>query len=238
MVEPHDVTIHWLDETESTNAVARDSSYAHGDIVATLNQTAGRGRQGRTWSMNPGDGVAMTLVVSRETLGNPVHWSRLPLLVATALADVIAEVRPIIKWPNDLHVDGNKVSGILVEDLGDGRFALGIGINLTGVPDGVDGATPTSLAALGLEVDVDDLVERVRDGVLGSLRDIDSAAALARLENAIDTVGREVLVELPDGRSIHGVAVGLGDTGALLVDAEGFVTELVAGDVTHLRHAD
>jgi BirA family biotin operon repressor/biotin-[acetyl-CoA-carboxylase] ligase len=238
VVEPHDVTIHWLDQAESTNAVARDSSYVHGDVVATLNQTAGRGRQGRTWSMKPGDGVAMTLVVDRDALGNPIQWSRVPLLVATALAGVIDTVRPSIKWPNDLHVDGRKVSGILVEDLGDGRFGIGIGINLWAAPAGLDGTSPTSLAEHGLDVDVNDLVDRVRGGVLDALRDIDSAATLARLENAIDTVGRAVLVELPDGRSMHGVAIGLGESGALLVEAEGFVTELVAGDVTHLRHAD
>jgi BirA family biotin operon repressor/biotin-[acetyl-CoA-carboxylase] ligase len=237
VVEPHDVTLHWLDSATSTNAVARDGAFAHGDAIATTNQTAGRGRQGRSWSMNPGDGLAMTVVVSRAALGNPTHLGRLPLVVAVALAELIAEARPTIKWPNDVYVGGGKVSGILVEDLGNGRLGIGVGVNLAGAPEGIDGANPGSLAGAGLVVDPADFAERLHVAVLHRVADLDSPSTLAALEQASDTLGREVLVELPDGRSMHGVAVGLAESGALLVEAEGFITELVAGDVTHLRHA-
>jgi BirA family biotin operon repressor/biotin-[acetyl-CoA-carboxylase] ligase len=238
VVESHDVTIHWLESATSTNAVARDGDFAHGGAVATMNQTAGRGRQGRTWSMNPGDGLAMTIVVDRESLGNPTHLGRLPLVVAVALADLIAEARPTVKWPNDVYLGGGKVSGILVEDLGDGRLGIGVGVNLAGVPEGIDGANPVSLANAGLAVEPADFAEQLHASILRRVADLDSPSTLAALERASDTLGREVLVELPDGRSMHGVAVGLAESGALLVETEGFITELVAGDVTHLRHVD
>ncbi len=231
------MTTHWVGAVASTNAVAREGLYEHGDVIATTEQTAGRGRHDRTWSMNPGEGVALTIVVDTESLGSPVHVTRIPLVTASVLAGVIADAHPTIKWPNDLHIDGAKVSGILVESLGNGRFGIGVGINLTGVPVGVEGSTPVSLVTAGVFITAEELVDRLVTAVLDALERLDSPATHAELERALDTIGREVLVELPDGRSILGLAVGLGETGSLLVETEGFVTELVAGDVTHLRHA-
>jgi BirA family biotin operon repressor/biotin-[acetyl-CoA-carboxylase] ligase len=64
---------------------------------------------------------------------------------------------------------------------------------------------------------------------------VDEDMLLADLYNAIDTIGRQVRIELPDGRFVTGRATALGTTGSLIVDTGHGTEELVAGDVTHLR---
>jgi BirA family biotin operon repressor/biotin-[acetyl-CoA-carboxylase] ligase len=95
--------------------------------------------------MAAGQGLAVTLVVSRGEMGSPRHVTRLPLLVAVELRRLIeslatAGTRPTVKWPNDVLVEGRKVSGILLETASVGEagvlpwLAIGIGINLVFAP--------------------------------------------------------------------------------------------------------
>ena len=232
--------IHWIDRVESTNRTAQSIDFAHGDVIATSNQTAGRGRMDRVWSMDPGAGVAMTIVVSRAALGVPAHTTRLPLCVAVALARIIAGHAPkgvltTVKWPNDVLVGGRKVAGILIESLDTDRIAIGIGINVTGVPDNLPTETVTSLAAEGIALTAATIVSALADVVLRRAQNLDDDQLLAELQSAIDTVGRHVRIELPDGRFVTGHATGLGLTGSLLVETVNGTEEFVAGDVTHLR---
>jgi BirA family biotin operon repressor/biotin-[acetyl-CoA-carboxylase] ligase len=233
-------TIHWLDQVESTNRTAQSTDFGHGAVIATLNQTAGRGRMDRVWSMDPGTGIAMTTVVSRTALGSPTYMTRLPLSVAVALAGIIADHAPdgvfvTVKWPNDVLVGGRKVAGILIESLDTDRLAIGIGLNLTGVPDGIPADTATSLSAEGITLTAPTLVPALAEAVIRSVQGLDEDTVLADLQKAIDTVGRQVRIELPDGRFVTGRATGLGPTGSLMVDTVNGTEEFVAGDVTHLR---
>ena len=232
--------IHWIDQVESTNRTAQSAEFGHGDVIASLDQTAGRGRIDRVWSMEPGAGVAMTIVVSRTALGSPAHVTRLPLSVAVALAGIIAEYAPkdvhvAVKWPNDVLVGGRKVAGILIESLDTDRLAIGIGVNLTGVPDGLPNDTATSLSGEGVTLSATTLVPALAESVIHRSHDLDDDALLADLQDAIHTVGRQVRIELPDGRFVVGRATGLGSTGSLMVDTVNGTEEFVAGDVTHLR---
>ena len=232
--------IHWIDQVDSTNRTAQSTDFGHGDVIASLDQTAGRGRMDRVWSMDPGVGVALTIVVSRTALGSPVHMTRLPLKVAVALAGVIAEhapqgVRVVVKWPNDVLVGDRKVAGILIESLDADRLAIGIGVNLAGVPEGLPADTATSLSAEHIALTASTLVPALAEAVIRCAQGLDEDIALADLQNAIDTVGRQVRIELPDGRFVTGRATGLGSTGSLMVDTANGTVEFVAGDVTHLR---
>ena len=232
--------IHWRDQVESTNRAALTTDFGHGDVIATQNQTAGRGRMDRAWSMAPGSGVAMTIVLSQTALGAPTHITRLPLCVAVELAGIIngrasTERRATVKWPNDVVIDGRKVAGILIESLDADRLAVGIGINITGVPDGLPPETVTSLEAEGVALPAEILVPALADAVIRGARNLDGDQLLAKLNKAIDTVGREVQIELPDGSFVTGRATGLGPTGSIVVEDSEGIREFVAGDVTHLR---
>ena len=150
-----------LRETTSTNDRARALALAgapHGTLVTAGAQTAGRGRQGRTWTAPPGSSLLLSLVV-REL--DPL----LSLRAGLAVADLAGPAAKV-KWPNDVLLDGRKVAGILVEGRPqEGWAVIGIGVN----------------AAL----DVDQLPPELRDqaGTLGR-RPEELGAALAELLRA------------------------------------------------------
>jgi BirA family biotin operon repressor/biotin-[acetyl-CoA-carboxylase] ligase len=130
---------------------------AEGAVAVADEQTEGRGRLGRSWVAPAGTSVLCSLV-----LRPPVAPSRLPelsLVAGRACAEAIAAVtglRPTVKLPNDVLVDGRKAAGILAE-ASDGRIVLGIGINVHQAPEDLpagSGAPATSLdLASGRTVD-------------------------------------------------------------------------------------
>lgn len=196
----------------------------------------------RTWDMNPGDGVALTLVVSRRALGDPRWVTRLPLLAAMALADhlrkFVSDSNTVtVKWPNDVQIDGRKVAGILIEALDDDRIAVGIGVNVKGTPGGLSPGSTVALTDAGVALDAADLVTTLAEAVVTHAELIDDDATLQLLAATLDTLGRDVRLELPDGRVVVGHATTIGESGSLIVAVDGQPTEFVAADVTHLRLA-
>lgn len=115
-----------LRRTGSTNTRARllaASGAPHGTLVTAGEQTSGRGRQGRAWSAPAGRALLCSLVVR-----DPPRL--LPLAAGAAVAEVIGP-EALIKWPNDVLVDGGKVAGVLVEGRPqEGWAVLGIGLNV------------------------------------------------------------------------------------------------------------
>jgi BirA family biotin operon repressor/biotin-[acetyl-CoA-carboxylase] ligase len=140
--------IHHLALTTSTNddvaALARDGA-PEGIWLRADSQQGGRGRHGRLWVSPPGNLYASTLVWTRT--GDPAAHT-LAMVAALALDQVLQAYIPVdrlmIKWPNDLLAAGGKISGILLDGLGD-AVVVGIGVNLAHHPDNVDRAA-TSVA--------------------------------------------------------------------------------------------
>src|SRR3954464_7132382 len=120
--------------TDSTNDRARELAEAgapHGTVVTASEQTAGRGRQGRTWSA-PAGGALLYSAILRPL---DERHMLLPLAVPIAVAEAVEVLRPAvgcrIKWPNDIWVEGRKLAGILIEARPqDGWAVIGIGLNL------------------------------------------------------------------------------------------------------------
>src|SRR5579875_2901209 len=120
---------------DSTNARARELAARgapHGTLVTAEEQTAGRGRQGRTWSAPPGRALLCSLLLRR-------FGRLLPLAAGVAVAETceaLGSAPALLKWPNDVLIDGRKVAGILVEGRPqEGWAVLGIGINVAIAPD-------------------------------------------------------------------------------------------------------
>jgi BirA family biotin operon repressor/biotin-[acetyl-CoA-carboxylase] ligase len=222
--------------TDSTNERAKDLAAAgapHGTLVTADEQTAGRGRQGRAWVAAPGDALLASVVV-RDL--EPRH-ALLPLMAALAVCDTAAELADLdcaIKWPNDVWVDRRKLSGILVEGRPqDGWAVVGVGVNVLtrAFPEELQGIA-TSLA---LECRVPSAACRV-PAVLDAL--------LAALDRWLDASEGEVidawrprdalLGERIGWNGGEGVAAGIDETGALLVDTDAGRVALDAGEV-HLR---
>jgi BirA family transcriptional regulator, biotin operon repressor / biotin---[acetyl-CoA-carboxylase] ligase len=217
-----------LRATTSTNDRARELAQAgapHGTLVTAAEQTAGRGRQGRTWSAPPGSTLLLSVV-----LRDPP--ALLPLAAALAVAEV-AGADAQIKWPNDVLLDGRKVAGILAEGRPqDGWAVLGIGLNVALRIEDLPAELHDSAGTLGLEpADLEPTLERL-------LAALDRALALdeARLLDAYrarDALrGREVAWAAGRGR-----AAGIDGAGRLVVELpQGGRTALSAGEV-HLERS-
>jgi len=121
--------------TDSTNTRARELAAAgapHGTVVTATEQSAGRGRQGRTWTAPPGKALLYSAIV------RPLeeHHTMLPLAVPLAVCEAAEQLNPDleckVKWPNDIHVQGRKLAGVLIEARPqDGWAVIGIGLNLS-----------------------------------------------------------------------------------------------------------
>jgi len=208
--------------TDSTNERARALAAAgapHGTLVTADEQSAGRGRQGRTWSAPPKSAVLMSVVLRELS-------ETLPLAAAVAVCEALP-VEALIKWPNDVWIDGRKVAGILVEGRPqEGWAVLGIGLNVAAehFPDELNA---TSLTLSGAAVSVDESLA----ALVGSLE-----TWLSRSTEEILTAWRSRDALL--GRTVRwangsqdGVAVGVDDSGALIVDTAAGRVTLDAGEV-------
>jgi BirA family transcriptional regulator, biotin operon repressor / biotin---[acetyl-CoA-carboxylase] ligase len=212
--------------TDSTNERAKELAVAgapHGTLVTADEQTAGRGRQGREWTAPPRSAVLMSLVLRELD-------ERLPLTAAVAVCDALP-VDAAIKWPNDVWIDGRKVAGILVEGRPqEGWAVLGIGLNVgtERFPDDL-ADTATSLRLAGLRRSP----EEVLCDVLSSLDEWLGAPPARVLEawRSRDALKGEG-VRWSDG---EGVAGGIDDSGALLVETADGRVSLDAGEVHLLR---
>lgn len=212
------------------------SGTAEGIWLRAERQTGGRGRQGRVWASPPGNFYGSTLVRLRP--GDPPA-ATLALVAAVALEEVvrvyvatqdIARLR--IKWPNDLLLDGAKLSGILLERAED-AVVVGIGVNLAHHPVDLD-PPATSLAEHGGAPDPRDFAETLAEAFarwLGLWRGALGPVRTRWLERAHPS-GTALAARLPDGSASDGLFAGLDVDGALLLRlADGTTRVIHAGDV-------
>lgn len=116
-----------VDETTSTqDACRRLADGEPGCLVTTLRQTAGRGRLGRRWADDRGEGVALTISVAAQP---PERLSIASAIAVCEAAEHFAGRQLGIRWPNDVMADGRKLAGILIEQQGEIAL-IGIGINV------------------------------------------------------------------------------------------------------------
>lgn len=255
--------LDFLSEIGSTNDElarrAASGAEPHFSVLATLDQTAGRGRLDRSWIAPAGTALAAsTLIRVPELLPARLGWLSLAagLAMSRAVADVLpAEARDSVevKWPNDVLVGGSKISGVLAElvltellpdTVGAApAVVVGAGVNLTMSAEQLPTSTATSLTLQGAS-DVE-LVDRVLSAYLTELRglverflaagmDARTSGLADGVRSACGSLGRRVRVELPDGTMIEGTATAVDDQGRLVIDGE---HEIAAGDVIHSRFA-
>jgi BirA family transcriptional regulator, biotin operon repressor / biotin---[acetyl-CoA-carboxylase] ligase len=234
-----------LDEVTSTNDVARtlaEEGAPHGTAVLADRQTAGRGRQGRSWHSPPGVGIWLSLVLRPAHLCAELLSLRVGLAAARALTPFASPAELTLKWPNDLLVGGRKLGGVLCEAAWEGqnaRFVIaGVGVNalqeaddfpeeIRGVATSlaeVAGAAPERLAAAGA-------LASALAGLHGLERARLDPAELRELEGRDALKGRRVSVESAGG-SLEGIALGISTEGALrLREPGGRVHAVAAGSV-------
>jgi BirA family transcriptional regulator, biotin operon repressor / biotin---[acetyl-CoA-carboxylase] ligase len=245
-----DFSVEVLPSIDSTNTElmrrARDGSLTPTLLVA-LEQTAGRGRRGRTWVGQPGDALTFSLGLPLQ----PADWSGLSLAVGVSLAESLhPEVK--LKWPNDLWWQGRKLGGILVETAGAGgqrHVVVGVGLNLQtpvlplpvpgGTSDGAEGGLPPPVPPVGLHAlggatagrDLGEWLAAVLPALASDLRDFERQgfAPFATRFAARDAL-LGLALQLSDGRA--GVGAGVGPDGALRLQTPQGRLEVTSAEVS------
>ncbi len=209
-----------------------------GLAVLARRQERGRGRGGRAWISTPGNLFLSVLLRPRGAMREAATWS---LLAAVALADTLAPLLPhgvslTLKWPNDLLLNGRKVSGILLDSEANAAadidwLVIGFGVNLAVAPT-IPGRAVAALAEVMTPPEPEQVAQsllarldhwravREREG-LAPIR----AAWLARAQPA----GTSMSLKLGE-QEIEGKFAGLSDDGSLLLETGGRVLAFAAGE--------
>lgn len=251
----------YRESTGSTNADLVETAPDRDDfsVVASLGQTSGRGRLDRAWVAPAGQMLAASVLLRTRTESGallPVDsWGWYPLIAGAALRaaidDELQDREVTLKWPNDVLVGGQKISGLLADlvtvDGVPDAVVLGSGINLTIAEADLPTPTSTSLGVEGAIGSASEIGDRVFASYLVNLRALilrlaasggDTSGIRDTVAAVCDTIGRRVRVDLPGGENRFGTATGLDSAGRLLVLEDDSSTEfaVAAGDVTHLRY--
>ncbi|MTE11757.1 biotin--[acetyl-CoA-carboxylase] ligase [Nocardia aurantiaca] len=237
--------IEVVESTGSTNAdlVARaaDSSVDRLVLIAE-SQEHGRGRHDRQWVSPARAQIAMSVLVRVRGI-DPAVLGWLPLLTGVAVVDALRSVggvQAVLKWPNDVLVDGRKLAGILAEVAAvgaDPAVVVGVGLNVSLTEAELPVPHATSLVLAGApEIDRTVLAQAMlrefaRRFTAWETSGWDIADLSADYRERCATLGAQVRTELPGGEVITGIATGVDEYGRLLVGDRA----VSAGDVTHLR---
>jgi BirA family biotin operon repressor/biotin-[acetyl-CoA-carboxylase] ligase len=239
--------IEWFDEVDSTQRVARElarDGAPEGTVVIAERQSAGRGRLGRRWH-SPAHVNLYCSIVLRPALP-PDAVPQITLVTGAAVAAAVAEetgLEPAIKWPNDVLLDGRKVSGTLTEMESEmervHHVIAGIGVNLnaplSSFPRELREKATSLLVATGRRIDRAAFVARLLvalEARYGRFLSVGFSSVRAEWESLSCLTGREVRVAGADGE-LGGRVLGLDDDGALRVRATGGrIVRVVAGEVT------
>jgi BirA family transcriptional regulator, biotin operon repressor / biotin---[acetyl-CoA-carboxylase] ligase len=237
---------HYFSELDSTNIFARrlaEQGRPAGEIVIAEEQTQGRGRLGRSWISPPYVNLYLSIVLRPEL--PPAHAPQITLMAAVALAETVASFvsfPALIKWPNDILVNGKKVAGILTEASSTSEridfVILGMGINLNfpeaWMPEAIRQRATSLLIATQNIIRREVFLRRLIQGLdrcYGILEDSGFGAIAPRWEARFGLRDRRVRVDMIDG-PIFGKAIGIDRDGALIVETDnGKFQRVIAGDV-------
>lgn len=237
-----------IDSTNDSAYALAEKGIAEGTVVIAEEQTKGKGRHGRSWESPPKSGVYMSCII--RPLLAPNEIARITLLAAVAVAKAVRRftgLEAMIKWPNDILINGRKVCGILTEMKAEqdsvGFIILGIGVNINTpiscLPKG-GSSLKEELHRSGKNEDLS-RVEFVKK-MLESLEEEYSRLRIKGFKPIIDEYrsmsalpGSKIKVLLRN-RTIEGEAHDIDSDGSLMVRLDSGVLEKVSsGDVVMLR---
>lgn len=235
----------YFKEIDSTNNFAKKlaaEGYPEGTVVIAERQTAGRGRRGRQWQSEPGQGIFMSLIL-RPVL--PVkELSRITLIIAVAIVDTLNEVgiKSGIKWPNDVLINGRKIAGILTEAVTDmdgiEYIVTGVGLNVntltqdfpeefrsiaTSVQEEAGRLIPRVELLRGLLLQLENRYQQLISGGFSEI--------LEKVRSLSIVIGRDIQIDSVNGIT-SGRAIDIDNNGFLMVrDAMGNIHHVMSGEI-------
>lgn len=227
-----------LSSTMDEAARLAEQGADEGTVVIAERQSAGRGRQGRSWVSQPGN--LLFSIVFRPDIARLPFISIIGGVASARAVRKTTGLVPTIKWPNDLMLSGKKAAGILAESTVVGETVcyavLGIGINVSLNPSEMEeiSAFATSVnAAAGLEVDRVELLRQLLLELDDTYMELGNGVSpIPEWTGLLDSLGTRVEV-VSGGKVYPGVAESVDDTGNLLLRVDsGELLTMTAGDVT------
>ena len=226
------------DTTMNDARLLAGDSPATGTLVTASEQTGGRGRvAGRKWLAEPGESLLFTMLVKKDELSFPV--SMFPLFAGYCIAGFLEEnygIKANVKWPNDVLINGRKISGILCENSGD-YILCGIGINCT--QDNFPGIELSGSGAVSI-YQICGVKYEITDILISLLRFMkkhwNNPGWKTELESSLFKKDENVVLceGLPDsGTRLEGIIHGVGEDGELvIIEAEtGLPRKVYSGEI-------
>lgn len=228
------VALHLYDSVDSTNNEAKRRSLTDGaHLYATGHQTAGRGRRGHDFYSPKDTGLYMTLSLPITEVEADIQ--RLTCIAAVAVCEAItalSDKKPLIKWVNDIYIDGKKVAGILTELLTDERnrpiaAIVGIGLNLT--TEHFPAQFAATAGAIG-DIEPNALCAKITDRLIALSHNKDNSV-IEIYKTLNFCIGRTVSY-VKDGAAHSALAVDIASDGGLIVEENGIYTTLNSGEIS------
>ena len=224
--------------TDSTNNEAKRmlaNGFCGKAIIVSEEQTAGRGRQGRSFYSPAKTGIYMTLIINLET--NLTNAALVTTMVAVSVVRAIkalTDKEPEIKWVNDIYLKGKKICGILTEgfsafESGTSSVIVGIGINFNThiFPEEIENIA-ASLNSSG--INRNKLIAEITNNLIALTNAIECKDYLDEYRSYSMIIGRKINY-LKNGETKEGEAVGIDDDGGLVVNSDGETKVLRSGEV-------
>ncbi len=239
-------SIYYFNSIDSTNKKAKEIAQdeQEGTVIIAEEQTAGKGRMGRSWVSPKGKGIWMSLIL-KPTM-EPMKVPKLTLIGAAAVHKALEnmKIKAQIKWPNDVLIDGKKICGILTEMSGELNMVnyviMGIGINVNldekDIPDQLKDKATSLKISTGKEINRKELTANILnefEKLYISFKEKDQMNEVLKIcrENSI-LLGEEV--KIIRGNDVRiGKAIDINENGELLIKFEGDKVEsIIAGEVS------
>ena len=227
-----------LSEVDSTNRYAMNNfdALADGTLVAAEFQTAGKGRQDRTWVSPPRENIYATFVM--KNIAPPVCNASIiaSLGALKMLRDAAPGVKFWIKWPNDIYCEFKKIAGILCESRLPSGIVAGIGININmpqSTLDAIDQPATSLLAETGRKFDLQSAVDALADALRGYYADYSKSPRplfkLWKQENLL--IGKPVEIIDAGQKTLQGRIVDIGESGEIFFETGGKTLKFYSGDI-------
>lgn len=242
--------LHYFDVIDSTNTKAKElatKNCADGTVVIADYQTQGRGRLARSFFSPKSMGIYASVVLRPAFL--PPDAPKCTLMAAVAIAQAIEEVTKIrvgIKWPNDLLYQGHKIAGILTEMNAEmdkiNYIIVGFGININQKLEDIPEELQSIMSSLAMISGEELSRQKILISILQHLEQLYIISQEQGFSSILDiwrkyaiTLNQEIKVLAPNETYV-GIAMDIDDDGALLVQVNGQIKRVLAGDVSIRNH--
>jgi BirA family biotin operon repressor/biotin-[acetyl-CoA-carboxylase] ligase len=225
---------HHHSTIESTNERARelvDAGAPSGTVVTADEQSAGRGRQGRTWSSPQGKALLYSAILRPLSYRHRLLPLAVPLAVCEA-AEALGAGECRVKWPNDVWLDGRKLAGVLIEARPPEWAVIGVGLNVAIEPGEFPEELRDTATSIGGGADVEAACEAL-NGALDRWVGAPDDEVLAEFRRRDALAGREI--RWTGAGEGMGLVEGVDADGNLVVRLPGGETRALGSGEVHLK---